>query len=137
MNHAGAYNGWTFGPGTVYHVNGLAGLYDLDDVKSNDLPRSSGGYFPGGDRPGGRTIVLRILLLSADDDAYIADLAPLVAATEEQDDELPLQLLGNTVYVMARPRGRTVPFDAENVQRSGIIPVRFFCSSREVFAGTP
>lgn len=137
MNHAGSYNGWSFGPGTIYHVNGLDGIFDLDDVKTNDLPRSSGGYFAGSDRPGGRTVVLRILLIASDPDAYITALAPLIAATEEQDDELPLQLLGNTVYVMARPRARTVPIDAENPQKSGIIPIRFFCSSREVFTGTP
>lgn len=137
MNHAGAYNGWAFGPGTAYHVNRLAGLYDLQEVRSNDLPRSSGGYFPGSDKPGGRTIDLSILLLAADPDAYIAAFAAIVAATEPQDDDLPLQLLGNTVYVMARPRQRTIPFDAEHEQRNGIIPIRFFCADPTVHVGVP
>lgn len=137
MNHAGSYNGWSFGPGTIYHVNGLQGLYDVADVRSNDLPRSSGGFFPGNDRVGGKTVVLSILLITANPDAYIAALAPLVAATEPRDDDLPLQLLGNTVYVNARPRARTVPFDAENPQRWGIIPIRFFCADPTVHVGAP
>lgn len=137
MNHAGSYNGWSFGPGTVYHVNRLTGLFDLDDVHTNDLPKASGGYFPGRDRPGGKTIILQILLRAADPDAYIAALAPLAAATDEQEDDLPLQLLGNTVWVMARPRRRTVPIDAEYRQKSGIIPVQFFCADRTVHVGTP
>ena len=138
MSLAGAYNGLSFGTGTSYAVSILRGLYDLNDVRTNDLPVSvGGGYFAGNDRAGGRSIVLGLTIRGTSQSNFLTLADALADATEPQDDELPLQLLGNTIYVMARPRQREIPLDATIRQRSTLATVQFFCSTRTVHVGTP
>ena len=138
MNLAGSYNGLAFGPGTPYHVSKLQGLWDLDNVSSNDLPRSAGsGSFAGRDRRRGRQIILGLTMVQLTVEDYDALIGPLVTATDEQPADLPLRLAGNTVYVYARPRRRTIPIDAEYPQRSGVATIEFFCADPTVYVGAP
>ena len=140
MSTAGSYNGLSFGTGTGYAVVALSGLFDLPEIRSSDSPKADGtGYFPGKDRRGGKRIVLELLVHAATAADCNTLLAALVAATDvQEDDELPLQLLGNTFYVYARPRRRTVPLDFEYEPSTSIpVTIEFSCSDPTVHAGTP
>lgn len=134
----GSYNGLSFGAGTDYHVSGVEGLWDLPELRTTDLPKSGGtGYFVGRDRAASRTVILTLTLVAATAAAYDTLVTNLRTATDPQTTDKPLRLMGNTVYVNARPRRRIIPIATDRQQRIGVTTIEFFCADPTVYTGAP
>jgi hypothetical protein len=127
---AGSYRGLTFGNGTTsgFHVGGVEGLWDLPDVRSDDLPKAVGdGVFPGTPKLGPRRIVLTLHLIAATPVAYEALVQTLIAETDDVVTLDTLSLMGNTVTVEARPTRRIIPVKTGEQQRTGTAVINFIC----------
>lgn len=134
----GSFNGLSFGAGTDYHVSGVEGLWDLPEVRSNDLPKSAGyGSFVGMDRSGSRTVTLTLTLIAATVGAYDTLVTTLRTATEPQTTAKALRLMGNTVFVWARPRRRILPIATDRQQRHAVAVIEFVCADPTVYTGAP
>lgn len=142
-SRAGAYNGWSFGNGTKFHVAGMSGFFDLPEVVTRDQPKVlTGGMFPGEDVKGGLTVALGIVIIADSIADYDSCVDAMVAATAVRATELALQVFGSTRYIMCRPRSRVVPIDCENpiptfkVAEEGI-RIEFFATNPVLVVGTP
>lgn len=130
MIHTGSYRSLTFGngAGTGFHVAGVEGLWDLPEVRGNDLPKAVGnGDFPGSARLAPRRIVLTLHLIAATPTAYDTLVETLIAQTDDVDTIDTLSLAGNTKTVEARPARRIVPVRAGEYQRTGTATIEFIC----------
>lgn len=134
----GSYNGLTFGAGTDYHVSGVEGLWDLPPVRTTDLPKTTGtGSFVGVDRLEDRVVILTLTVIGATTAAYDTLITNLRTATEIQATVKPLRLMGNTVYVYARPRRRIIPIATDRQQIYGVATIEFVCADPTVYTGAP
>lgn len=136
---AGSYNGLAFGPGTSYHVAAMEGFYELPEVRSNDLAKTTAaGYFVGTDRKGGRTVVLTLVLIADTPAGYDTLVDNLLAAMDVAGaTERPLRFAGNTRYINCRPRKMAPEIDTERPQRAGRAVIEFFATDATVFTGAP
>ncbi len=130
MNFTGSYRSMTFGNGanSGFHVANVEGLWDLPEIRSNDLPKATGsGSFPGETRKGPRRIVLTLHLIAFTPAAYDTLVQTLITNTDDVDTISTLSLMGNTKSVQARPVRRIVPVRAGEYQRTGTAVVEFSC----------
>lgn len=127
---AGSYRSLTFGngAGTGFHVAGVEGLWDLPEVRSNDLPKAAAdGAFPGTSRKGPRRIVLTLHLIAATHTAYDTLVQTLITNTDDVNTLNTLSLMNNTKTVQARPTRRIVPVRTGEYQRTGTAVIEFSC----------
>lgn len=130
MSLAGSYRGLTFGngAGTGFHVAGVEGLWDLPDVRSDDLPKAVGdGSFPGQARLSARRIVLTLHLIASTPSAYETLVQTLITETDDVNTLDTLSLMGNTKTVQARPSRRLIPVKTGEYQRTGTAVITFSC----------
>lgn len=134
----GRYNGLSFGAGTDYHVSGVEGIWDLPPIRSNDLAKSAAsGSFVGTDRLDDRVVILTLTLIAETPAAYDTLVTNLRTATEAQATAKALRLMGNTVYVWARPRRRLITIATDQRQRHGEAVIEFICADPTVYTGAP
>lgn len=125
---AGSYRGLTFGVGanTGLHIHAIDGLWDLPNVRNNDLPKAVGeGSFPGEPTLDVRYITLQLLARAHTVADYDTLVTLIVAQTDDVSTLDTLTLLGKTIE--ARPDRRAIPIRATEYQRSGIAVIRFAC----------
>jgi len=135
MNFTGSYRSLTFGngAGTGFHCGGVDGLWDLPEVRTDDLPKAVGvGSFPGTSRLGPRRVVLTLHLIAATPAAYDALVVTLIAQTADVNTLNTLSLMGNTKTVQARPARRTIPVRTGEYQRTGTAVIEFSCPNPTV-----
>ncbi|MDX3074626.1 phage distal tail protein [Streptomyces sp. MI02-7b] len=124
-----AWGDLTFGPGTPYAVSVLAGLDDLPDVRADDMAREGQhGDYTGPDYTGARTITLGLTMVADDPDAFRQLCLDLRAATQPQKAPAALQFLQQDTLVWAKVRRRAIPYDAENLWRSGTAALELYCA---------
>lgn len=134
MSTAGSWNGLSFGTGaaTGFYVGGVEGLWDISDVRNDDLPKAVGaGSFVGSQRQGTRRIVLTLHIIAASSAAYETLVQSLITATNDVTTVRTLTLMG-TKTVQARVSRRIIPIDATKVQRTGTATIEFICADPTV-----
>lgn len=140
-SRSGAYNGWSFGGTSKYHVAGMSGFFDLPDVVSRDQPKVNGGLFAGEDVKAGLTVSLSIIVIADSIADYDSLIDAMCTATDVRATELPLQVFGSTRYIYCRPRKRTIPIDCEapipSVKVFGEATIEFFSTTATLITGTP
>lgn len=131
---AGSFNGLALGVGSKVHVASVEGLDDLPGVRGADSERSQDhGDYSGPDYLQGRVVTVGLHLI-ADTPAELRTLTDAVrAATTPQALPLPLLLFDSQVLVYAKPRRRSIPYDAENLRRVSTATVEFYCPDPRVY----
>lgn len=118
-----------FGPGSPYAVSILDGLDDLPDIRSDDMERpGQHGDYTGPDTTGPRVITLGLTLIADDPDSFRQLVIDLQRATQPQSQPAALQLLDWDTLVYAKIRKRAIPYDAENLWRSGTATLELYCA---------
>lgn len=131
---AGSFNGLAFGPGSKVHVTGIDGVDDLPELRTQDAPRSNAdGDYTGPDRSGPRTVTMSFGLRGDDPDDLAALVQAVRAATVPMDQPLPLLLRDSTLLLWAKPRRRSIPYDATARRRVGSAVVEFYCPDPNVY----
>jgi hypothetical protein len=119
----------TFGPGTPYAVSVLEGLDDLPDIRTDDLERpGQHGDYTSPDYTAARTITLGLTMVADDPDAYRQLCLDLRAATQPQRTPAALQFTDQDTLVWAKVRRRAIPYDAENLWRTGTAALELYCA---------
>lgn len=124
----------SFGPGSRYHVTAIEGLDDLPDIRSDDMERpGQHGDYTGPDYTGPRVIQLG-LGLRADSPDELRDLVlALRAATQPQRQPDALRLVDQGTLVYGKVRRRSIPYDAENLWRTGTAALELYCADPHLY----
>lgn len=129
------WQGLTFGPGTRYPVTSLAGLDDLPEVRTNDLPRSfQHGDFTGADYTASRTVQLGLGLRGDIPDDLRPLTAALIAATQPQTSPAELVFVDWGLMLRAKVRRRAIPYDAQNLWTSADAVIEFYCADPRIYS---
>ncbi|OKJ06828.1 phage distal tail protein [Kitasatospora sp. CB01950] len=139
MSAAGriVWGGLTMGPGTQYAIADMPDLDDMPEIRSSDVDRGQAhGTWTGADYTGARIITLSVLLRGQDP----ADLGRLVtalrAAVQPCAEPQQLQFVDRGVMVWAKPRRRSIPYDAATLLSSTTAHLMFYCADPLVYSLT-
>lgn len=125
------------GPGTGYHVQAISGIDDLPDVRNSDVAKSDAhGDYTGPDYVGPRVVQLSLNLIADDPDTLRQMILDLRRATQPGRQPDDLQLLDWGVSVSGKVRKRSVPYDAEQLWRTGSAAIEWYCADPYIYGLT-
>lgn len=117
------------GPGTGYSVQSISGMDDLPEIRNADVPKSDAhGDYTGPDYTGPRTVQIGLTLVADDPDSLRVMTLALRRATQPQQRPADLRFVDQGVSLSAKLRRRAVPYDAENLWRTGSAALEFYCA---------
>lgn len=125
------------GPGTGYHVSAISGIDDLPDVRNQDVAKSDAhGDYTGPDYVGPRVVQISLNLIADDPDSLRQMILDLRRATQPGQQPDDLQLLDWGVSVSGKVRKRSVPYDAEQLWRTGTAAIEWYCADPYLYGLT-
>jgi hypothetical protein len=117
------------GPGTGFHVQSISGIDDLPEVRNQDVAKSDAhGDYTGPDYVGPRVVQIGLSLIADTPDALRQMILDLRRATQPGSAPADLQLLDWGVSVSGKVRKRSVPYDAEQLWRTGSAVIEWYCA---------
>lgn len=117
------------GPGTGYHVQAITGIDDLPEVRNQDIAKSDAhGDYTGPDYVGPRVVQLALNLIADDPDTLRQMILDLRRATQPGRQPADLRLLDWGVSVSGKIRRRSIPYDAEQLWRTGSAALEWYCA---------
>ncbi|GAA2112415.1 hypothetical protein GCM10009759_55120 [Kitasatospora saccharophila] len=129
------WNGLTMGPGTQYAVADLPDLDDMPEIRSADVDRGQAhGTWTGEDYTSARVITLSVLLRGTDPDDLGRLVTALRAAVQPCAEPQQLQFLDRGVMVIAKPRKRSIPYDATTLLPSTTAHLMFYAADPLVYS---
>ena len=103
-----------------------------------DTPKDGDhGSFQNRDYLGERTITMALEIFADTAQLYRNLVDSVIAATIVQPVELPLFLYNSTRLIYCRPRRRSIPYDAENLRRSGEATIEFVATDPRIYDAIP
>ena len=142
-NYSFAFNGFVFGgAGSPYQITQVEGLESLPALRVQDANRGYlDGMYSGRDFLGGRTIAIKMLVLSGNGLTAFQNFNALqTSLIPQQTGTTPLQFqlspAGNLQYVNARVRGRKSIIDPEYTYGYIKADYEFFCPDPRYYDNT-
>lgn len=129
------YGTFTAGTGTRFNVAAIDGLDDLPDVLASDVLRPFDHGAQGGTEFAGTRTITLDLHLRGDDEAQLGELVSQASnafTVGSADTALTFRDGADTVF--ARVRRRSLPYNAQDLDRFGRCVVEFTCLDPRVYS---